>query len=187
MDLWWRICGITHGVKILGHSERSVFRIIGAAPLRSLVSPCGLGGGERSVVVPLFADEPRSWRLRRRTASVARSGLGHLVPGGWGAEELHSGISAAGVGHQPQRAESISLSNRRQRHRRKFLQWIFEGRRTRHLLEPPLPFHVSRDTERQGVDWLLAHATLGRSVLGRNHTRWTHIRGRPSGVRSAGT
>jgi hypothetical protein len=85
--------------KDFGHFKRSVFRIISAAPLRSLVSPYRLGGRERGVVVPLFADEPWARGLRRRIASTARSGLGDLLSGARNAEEFHSGISAAGIGH----------------------------------------------------------------------------------------
>src|SRR5579864_1490459 len=54
-------------------------------------------------------------------------------------------------------------------------------------MEPALPFHFSRDVERQRLDWFLAHAALRCAFFREDHTRWPELYRGPSGIRSPGT
>src|ERR1700739_2648124 len=124
-----------------------------------MVCSSGTSRWEWCLVVPLSADESRARRLRRGPTRDAGSGLGYVVSAGRKAAKLHSGIFGGGSGAQRARAKSISFSTPRQCNRRKFLPRRLASRRTHRLLGSTLPFHVSRNAERQRLDRFLADAS----------------------------
>src|ERR1700690_2145 len=50
-----------------------------------------------------------------------------------------------------------------------------------------LPFHVSRHTEQQGVDWILANPAFGCGFFWPDYAEWPEFCGQPIRVRSSRT
>src|ERR1035437_4895863 len=100
---WLLFCDSKFETLISENFQRGLFLTFGSAPLRSLVCSSGAGGRRRSVVVPIFADESWSVRLRGRPAGDARPGVGHMVPAGWKTAKFHSRVSPGGSGSEPQK------------------------------------------------------------------------------------
>ena len=105
--------------------------------------------------------------MRWKSTGDARSSWATWFPAGGRPQSFIQGFPLQGLNVSRRGQSPFHFRIGDNWHRRRFLQGIFGGGRARDLLEPALPFHISRDAEQQRLDWFLANAALRRGFFRR--------------------